>query len=277
MNIYHTLFVFFIYAFLGWCLEVAYHALKSGEFVNRGFLNGPLCPIYGVGMFLILQILSGLMDNKILLFFGAILLTTTLELVVGWILFKIFNMRWWDYTDMPFNIGGYVCPLFSIYWGIGCIIVIDYINPLVNDFINLIPHSLGKIILIIVTVTFITDGVATVRTILKMNKTLKKVDELGQKIKEASNEIGQGITNTTLKTRENVNEFTKDRKADSDKVKLKLDKLKVERDKLLDKNIFGKERMLRAFPKLEHKNYNNALIEWQNKFSLKSKKKENID
>lgn len=116
-SIYELLWLFFIYAFFGWCIEVVFCGLNEGHFINRGFLNGPVCPIYGVGGVIVVLCLTPIKDNLFLLFVGSALLTSILELITGFALDKIFHARWWDYTDMPFNIGGYICLKFSIYWG----------------------------------------------------------------------------------------------------------------------------------------------------------------
>ena len=124
-SIYELLWLFFIYAFFGWCIEVVFCGLNEGHFINRGFLNGPVCPIYGVGGVIVVLCLTPIKDNIFLLFVGSALLTSILELITGFALDKIFHARWWDYTDMPFNIGGYICLKFSIYWGFVCIALMN--------------------------------------------------------------------------------------------------------------------------------------------------------
>ena len=111
---YQFLWIFFVYAFLGWCTEVSYAALRTGKFVNRGFLNGPVCPIYGCGVVVVLVGLTPLKGNFVLLFLGSVVLTSVLELATGFVLEKLFRQRWWDYSDKPFNLGGYICLEFSI-------------------------------------------------------------------------------------------------------------------------------------------------------------------
>ena len=120
---YRFLWIFFIYAFLGWCTEVSYAALVSGRFVNRGFLNGPVCPIYGLGVVLVMACLEPFRDNLLLLFVCSVLLTSLLEWITGFVLEKLFHQRWWDYSNEPFNLGGYVCLRFSIAWGLACVFV----------------------------------------------------------------------------------------------------------------------------------------------------------
>ena len=85
------LWLFLFYAFLGWCAEVAYAAVKTGTFVNRGMVNGPVCPIYGFGVLLVLLLLRPLVFHPPLLFLGAALLTTLLEFLCGWLLEKLFR------------------------------------------------------------------------------------------------------------------------------------------------------------------------------------------
>ena len=111
---YYLLWFFFIYAFLGWCTEVCFVALKTGTFVNRGFLNGPVCPIYGFGALVVLTALEPLRDHLLLLFLGSMALTSLLEYLTGLLLEKLFYQRWWDYSDEPFNVGGYICLRFSL-------------------------------------------------------------------------------------------------------------------------------------------------------------------
>ena len=115
----HTIFFFFVYAFLGWCVEVAYAAITTRELVNRGFLNGPICPIYGCGMTVMIAVLGRFTmpssdmawyQNVLVAFFGGMVITTLVELVGGYILYKIFHTRWWDYSMYRFNLGGFICP-----------------------------------------------------------------------------------------------------------------------------------------------------------------------
>ena len=125
---FQILWYFYIYGFLGWCSEVAFAAVAHGKFVNRGFLNGPVCPIYGFGMSLVLLVLLPFSDNIPLLFIGGALLTSAIELVGGWALKKFFHTTWWDYSDQPFNLGGYICLKFSILWGLCVVVVIRIVH-----------------------------------------------------------------------------------------------------------------------------------------------------
>ena len=163
-SFYLFLWIFFIYSFLGWCLEVCFFALNTGKFVNRGFLNGPVCPIYGFGVVIVVLCLTPLMENTLLLFLGSVLLTSLLELGVGFALEKLFHQRWWDYTNEPFNLGGYICLRFSLAWGLACLLVMEIIHPSVLWLIRHIPHTLGLVLLACFVSVMAVDLTATVRT-----------------------------------------------------------------------------------------------------------------
>ena len=170
--IYQLLWLFFIYAFLGWCTEVAYAALDTGKLVNRGFLNGPLCPIYGCGMAAVLTLLLPLQDNLLILFAGGMLLTTLIELVGGWALKTLFHTTWWDYSDKPFNLGGYICLEFSILWGIGATIMVRVVHPMVMKLVLAIPHKIGLAMLGSMTALFVVDLLATLRVVAGLEHDL---------------------------------------------------------------------------------------------------------
>ena len=103
---FQLVFIFFIYAFFGWVLEVIRAALHEKKFVNRGFLSGPYCPIYGFGVVSVLLLLTPLKTNLPLLFVSSIILTSTLEFAAGFILEKLFYQKWWDYSTYRFNFNG---------------------------------------------------------------------------------------------------------------------------------------------------------------------------
>ena len=132
MQVYFFILYFFTYGFLGWCTEVAYATTKQHKFVNRGFLNGPICPIYGIGVGVVVQFLTPVRENLILLYITSTILVTLIEWVTGFLMDKIFHHKWWDYSGQPLNIGGYVCLLFSLVWGAACVLIVKIIHPLMH-------------------------------------------------------------------------------------------------------------------------------------------------
>lgn len=206
-NFYELVWIFIIYAFIGWCTEVSYAALDRGIFVNRGFLNGPYCPIYGCGVVIVVAALTPLKDNLLILFAGSFLLTSILEYITGFILEKVFHNKWWDYSNKPFNLHGYVCLKFSIYWGLACTFIMDVIHPIIYKGITMIPHILGVVLLCIIMSAFVVDCGVTVTTILKFNKRLKVMDEMAAKIHKLSDEIGENIYENVTTAVEKSEEF----------------------------------------------------------------------
>ena len=208
-NFYELVWIFIIYAFIGWCTEVSYAALDTGKFVNRGFLNGPYCPIYGCGVVIVVAILTPLKENLLILFAGSFLLTSVLEYITGYILEKVFHNKWWDYSDKPFNIKGYVCLKFSIYWGLACTFIMDIIHPIIYAAIRFIPFVLGVVLLRIIMCVFAADCIITVTTILKFNKRLKVMDEMAASIHRLSDEIGENIYENVTDVIEKSEKFQK--------------------------------------------------------------------
>ena len=206
-NFYELVWIFIIYAFIGWCTEVSYAALDRGIFVNRGFLNGPYCPIYGCGVVIVVGILTPLKDNLLILFAGSFLLTSILEYITGFILEKVFHNKWWDYSDKPFNLHGYVCLKFSIYWGLACTFIMDVLHPIIYKGITMIPHILGVVLLSIIMAVFAVDCGVTVTTILQFNKRLKVMDEMAARIHRLSDEIGENIYENVTTAVERSEEF----------------------------------------------------------------------
>lgn len=272
---YTLLFIFFIYSFLGWCAEVSYAALVQGKFVNRGFLNGPVCPIYGFGVVIVLACLEPLRESWLLLFLGSVFLTSLLELVTGFLLEKIFRQHWWDYSDEPFNLKGYICLRFSIMWGLACTFVIYILHPTVLLFIRLIPHTLGVVLLALSGAAMAVDLVATVRTIAKIKRRQSQVDELAAKIKKLSNNFGENLAGKVLdaaELKEELDERAEGWKAEMSQKREDFQESLDERrralsrrrqkgqeelrvlwerlEALLDKPIFGQGRLIRAYPKM---------------------------
>ena len=169
---FQILWYFYIYGFLGWCSEVAFAAVAHGKFVNRGFVNGPICSIYGFGVMSVLLVLGPLKSSFWLLFGGSVLFTSAIEYLTGWVLEKVFHDKWWDYSKRPLNIKGYVCLEFSVLWGLACVFVVDVFQPLVAKVVDLIPKKLGWALLGTFSVLWITDNIITAMEIRKLPKKL---------------------------------------------------------------------------------------------------------
>ena len=199
-----------IYSCLGWCCEVAFAALKTGKFVNRGFLNGPVCPIYGFGVLSVVLVLEPVKDNLLLLFFGSMVFTSLLEFIAGFAMERIFHDKWWDYSNNPFNIKGYICLEFSIIWGIACVLVVDIIHPIIMKLVNALPHTLGLWLMGALYVLLVTDAVLTLVELLKLPKRFKAMEELEAAITAVSDAMGENIYDSVERGRQRCEAFNEE-------------------------------------------------------------------
>ena len=170
ISFYNLVFYFFIYSCLGWCVEVLYAYKNQKKFVNRGFLKGPLCPIYGTCILSIVLLLNNYKGNILSLFIIAALLTSTIEYFTGYLLEKLFKTKYWDYTDDPFNLHGRICLHFSIMWGIVSVLVVKIIHPLFEALISYIPINIGIIIISFILAIILLDFCSTIAALINSKK-----------------------------------------------------------------------------------------------------------
>lgn len=199
MTFYELLWYFSIYSFLGWCMEVVFCTVRTGKLVNRGFLNGPVCPIYGFGMVIVLAVLGRFSDNIALLFFGGMVLTSALELVGGWALKKFFHTTWWDYSEKPLNIGGYICLQFSLAWGVCVVLAVRFLHRAVEAFVHWIPFPLGVVLLCILMAYFLADTVVTVLAVCRINRNLTLLSATAAQLRRNSDALSGGLGRLALR------------------------------------------------------------------------------
>lgn len=170
MNIDNIFLIFTIYSFLGWCTEVVYQYWAQKKFINRGFLHGPFCPIYGSCALLIIFLLEYFSNrihvNLITLFIISTALISFIEYITSYILEKLFNSKWWDYTDDPLNLNGRICLHFSLAWGFATILGFKVIHPIISYFISLIPLVVCKYLTILIILYFTIDGIVTLKKLI---------------------------------------------------------------------------------------------------------------
>ncbi len=278
----NILWYFMIYSIIGWMIEVSYHAVTMGKVVNRGFLNGPLCPVYGSGVLMVLMVVdlcgewfgfeTDLSRAKVIeLFIIGIIFATLIELIAGFLLDQLFHARWWDYRDRRFNLNGYICLEFSIYWGLGIAFVLRVIQPVFENIVSSIPVRISWILLSAFYIIFLVDIILTVLTILKLNKQLEKMRDMEAAIQKLSGSMSEFIGTSTIKTVEKINES-------QDKVEHAKDELKEDIRDRIDKTkadledsykhlrlmiryqrIFGMGRVITSISKRGNKMYQDIL------------------
>ena len=295
-SLYHILAFFLIYSCLGWCVEVVYAAATTGQLVNRGFLNGPVCPIYGFGMILVLFFLTPLEDDLLLLYLGGVILPSALELVGGWALYKLYRTRWWDYTDKPFNIGGYVCLEFSLMWGVGAMGMVKVIHPTLAALVNIIPPLVGFVLMCLLYAVYAADVVATAIAASDLARELDALEKVADSMHAVSDAMTEILGTTALDMDQKMDEsrlqameaarrasqtarlnaaeaakavkLAAQGKAEQTTAFLQLEQLKEElaaRAQVMQAHtrrgthLLGKGRMLRAYPRLKHGQNNRSL------------------
>ena len=218
-SVYELLCIFIVYSFIGWSVEVIYAATVHGKFVNRGFCIGPVCPIYGIGVMCVLIFLEPIKEHWWLLFIDSVFFTSFIEFIGGFILEKFFHEKWWDYSDQPFNLKGYICLKFSLLWGMACVLVVNVIHPTVMVLIRLIPKTVGYITVGILLGTFLADFTITIVTILKLRKNLRAIIDIEEKLKNLSESIGMNLTDRTLSVMEHSEKFKENLAENEEKFK----------------------------------------------------------
>lgn len=158
---------FFLYGFIGWVLEVIYAFIIEGKFVNRGFLFGPICPIYGYGAILLVVSLHKINGNRTFKFITAVILFSAFEFLVSYVLEIIFNQRWWDYSNDILNIQGRVSIVYSILWGIMGIIFTEKLHPFIEDKLYKVFRYFKKgTISSVICVLLVALGIDTILSVL---------------------------------------------------------------------------------------------------------------
>ena len=190
-NVFTYFMLFFIYAILGWIIETTLVSIEKRKFVNRGFLIGPYCPIYGFGGLAITILLKNYTKDPIVLFLIAVIICGTLEYFTSYIMEKIFKARWWDYSAKKYNINGRICLETVVPFGIlGCL-VMYVLNPITFKYLNMLSNSMLNIISAICFTIFITDNIVSYNVISSFTKTVKTIN-VG-KIKDNTEEITKKV------------------------------------------------------------------------------------
>lgn len=167
-----------IYSFIGWLIEVTDYIIEDHKLVNRGFLIGPYCPIYGFGSIFIILILNRF-DNPILLFFMAIIICSILEYFTSFFMEKIFHARWWDYSNRKFNINGRICLETMLPFGLLGTLLVYFVNPFIVNKINMVPINILNIIAITLFIIILLDIIISLNIIFKFKITMKLVEKDG--------------------------------------------------------------------------------------------------
>lgn len=264
---------FFVYSILGWCVEVAFAAVNTRQLVNRGFLNGPACPVYGFGMVGLLAVLGPWQSNIAVVFVVAAVLATLVELVAGVALYKLFHTRWWDYTKFRGNLGGFICPRFSLLWGLGGIIMVRLVHPPVAAAVQAVPFVALAVADGVLTVVFAVDVGISFAQAAGLERRLERLKDFSAAMRRLSDamtdKIGTGaMTVDTLLDEQKLQLMLAAMEGRENTAALREQLLdmaarartvRAEVERLSRQQHFGEGRLLRAFPHMKAPSYDEVL------------------
>lgn len=268
------------YSLLGWCGEMVYCSIYQRKLCEkRGFLNGPLCPIYGHGAIIVLLCLHGGCKNPLLTFLLGAALTSMLEYVTSYAMEKLFHMRWWDYSHYKYHINGRVCLLNSTLFGLACVFLCHLANPpIANRLENVITSAAGIPLAMVLLLIYLADITLSVRSAIQISSRLVKLhaihDELAKKLEELKLEHHQALDAERRRISQRKAEFIQ---AAHEKLEplaehggeftARLESAKAEaRQKLhtlYSRPDFFERRMLHSFPTMRSTRHPEAMRKWR--------------
>lgn len=160
-DIYFFINCFFIYSFLGWIFECIVMSIEERTLVNRGFIRGPLCTIYGVGALGVYFLFQPIAQNKFLLFIFGAVVATIFEIFVGKLMLKLFGYFWWDYNNKKFNYKGMICLESTICWGVMTMLTFIFFQPLIAKFVNLYFDNYGRTVATVAMLAYSVDFITS--------------------------------------------------------------------------------------------------------------------
>lgn len=240
---YYYFYSFIIYSFIGWVTEVLYHIYKMKNFVNRGFLYGPVCPIYGGTAVILIFFLTPYSNNEIVIFFGGALIASIIEYITGYAMEELFHAKWWDYSNEKFNLKGYICLKFSIFWGFMSLIFIKYVNPNISKITYYLINNYGEVLYNVLLILFISDVVLTINGLIAFRKLFTELQEVI--IERAENLEKLDIASLNKEIKGEISE--------------RIGILHEVKKRLLDRISAKHKHLLKAFPHISSNKFQQAL------------------
>ena len=263
--------IFILFSFIGWISEVIYVGVTSAhKFVNRGFLHGPLCPVYGFGGVMILMLPPSLYKTWIPLFFASMILCTIVEYFVSWLMEKLFHTRWWDYSHYKIQLNGRICLLNSILFGFLGVVVIHFVYPLMIDLLNSLGQTLINISGMIILAVLSVDIFFTVRKLVDFANVMKKLKEFGETLNSHYGQEEWFKKGSFMEMINSVIERAENRKEEfSQKILEKIDKVQ-------NLHLPSVEPFLKKFPSIKSTKYKEELNMIKEKFHQKIELAKNV-
>lgn len=289
VSYYFILMNFFIFSICGWIYESTFVSIRTGKPVNRGFLVGPMLPLYGTGATLVYLILRPVSHIPSLLYAAGMLVATVLEYITSYLLEKIFHAKWWDYTKNPYNLNGRIALIPSLFWGFLSLLLFDTLEPLAMKFIDAIPYKTGVILLHVLIVVSCIDLVYTIITTINFRKQLENFynfrNELEKQLEDIQFTSLRDIISSTSNSFSEKMEATiqklsslKENVAEDPRITALEEKFKTYTEKytiFTKKNkFFGNRRIMDAFPTMKFISKNHSTVDVKeliSNFNIKGK------
>lgn len=199
---------FFFYSALGWLVESIYCSIAAGKIINRGFLTGPICPIYGTGAVVMTLVLAPLKEYPILVFIVGLVVCDIVEFATSYIMEKLFHARWWDYSNKWLNIQGRICFRHSMYWGIASVLFIYFVHPNIGEKIfSDMPAKYLYIILAVILVIFAFDLANAVRKAMDIKAMMDKLKKLRDNITTKYEESSESAAKRRERLKQLISEY----------------------------------------------------------------------
>ena len=232
----HLWLWFLLYSFAGWIYESVLISVQERRLVNRGFLNGPLCPIYGTGALLMVMLLHGI-GNPLIVFILSAVVACVLEYVTSWVMEALFHARWWDYSNMRFNINGRICLLGAIVFGFGGVFVVQVLHPLVEGWTGSLDTPVLHWICAVTLLLMAADTMVTVAGIADFEPRIRAFTDFVQEHAARAGETWQWGRRALLERLRDLSGTSSDRIA----------RLRSDVVSMLSRQ---QRRMIRSFPHL---------------------------
>ncbi len=207
----YTFLLFLMYGFIGWIVEIIDILIIEKKITNRGFMFGPICPIYGVGILLMIHFLKRHINTPIILFLLAIVVFTVLEYITGYVMEKLFKVKWWDYSNFKYNLHGRICLETTIPFGLGGMLVMYVINPFFNKLLGMLNHKLVIVLGISLFIIFLIDYFASLLIVNKLKKSSFKEFKSKDNTCDIKKQINEYLKNNSQVMKKIMESFPKTR------------------------------------------------------------------
>lgn len=271
------MFLYFVwYSFLGWCMESTYCSIMEKHLINRGFLHLPLCPIYGAGVLIMVNLFTPFTGNPLLFYVMATVVMSAWEYFVGWLLEVTTHMKYWDYSHRRFNLKGRICLGNCLWWGVASYFVIYWIHPATIRLLGTLPVLARQITAYVLAAAVIADTVITIRDLALISKALAKAEEarvqleLGKKeLQEQLDARKDTLAQSLEAKKENLQQSLEAKKDDlqeslenrAERAKARLAALEERRSQMLAAADKHSRRFVRHYRTLSSRRYSGTLAE----------------